>query len=336
MSTMMKAVLHTKYGSPDELQIQDVEKPTPKDDEVLIKIYATSVTSSDCNVRNFTFVPKLFLLPAKLFMFGVFKPRNDRLGIDLAGEIEAVGKDVTRFKVGDPVFGSPEPILGTHAEYICMPENGTIAIKPPNLSWEEAATVFLGGSTALYYMRNLGQVTQGQKVLIIGASGGVGTYAVQLAKYYGAEVTGVCSTTNLDMVKSIGADKVIDYTQEDFTKSSETYDVIFDVVGATSYSRCKHLLTSDGLFLVNLIELPDLIHILRTSMRGEQTGKKAKGGMASVNAEDMEYLKELVEAGKLKPVIDRCYPLEQIADAFKYVETGRKKGNVAITVVQDS
>ncbi|MFZ2412451.1 MAG: NAD(P)-dependent alcohol dehydrogenase [Candidatus Methanoperedens sp.] len=330
----MKAILHTKFGPPDELQLKEVEKPVPRENEVLIKIHATTVTTTDCNVRNFTFVPKLFLLPARLFVFGVFRPRINVLGIDLAGEIEAVGKDVKRFKKGDQVFGSPEPAFGAHAEYICIPENGSLTKKPVNTTWEEAASVPLAGNTALYFIRDLGNIQAGQKVLINGASGGIGTFAVQLAKYYGAEVTGVCSTTNLEMVKSLGADKVIDYTKEDFTKNGETYDVIFDVVGKTSFSRCKSLLKKNGVYLVNLIELPELIQILWTSMIGNS--KKVKGGMAVARVEDLFFLKELMEAGKLKPIIDRCYPLEQTAEAFRYVEKGHKKGNVVITVAHNN
>jgi len=324
----MKAIVHKKYGPPDELQLKEVEKPVPKDNEVLIKIHATTVTTSDCNVRNFTFVPKLFLLPARM-VFGFKKPKINILGVDLAGEIETVGKDVKRYKKGDQVFGTPEPALGAHAEYICIPENGALTIKPANTTWEEAASVPLAGNTALYFIRDLGKIQAGQKVLINGASGGIGTFAVQLAKYYGAEVTGVCSTTNLEIVKSLGADKVIDYTKEDFTKSSETYDAIFDVVGKTSFSRCKSLLKKKGVYLVNLIELPELVQMLWTSMIGS---KKVKGGNAVSTVDNLVFLKELMEAGKIKPVIDRRYPLEQTAEAFRYVEQGHKKGNVAITV----
>jgi len=234
----VKAIVHTKYGPPDELQLKEVEKPVPKDDEVLIKIHATTVTTSDCNIRNFTFVPKLFLLPSRM-QFGFMKPKINILGLDLAGEIEAVGKDVRRFKKGDQVFGTPEPALGAHAEYICIPEDGVLTIKPANTTWEEAAAIPLAGNTALYFIRDLGNIQAGQKVLINGASGGIGTFAVQLAKYYGAEVTGVCSTTNVELVKSLGADKVIDYTKQDFTKTGQAYDVILDVVGKSSFSRCK-------------------------------------------------------------------------------------------------
>ncbi len=324
----MKAIVHTKYGPPDELQLKEVEKPVPRDNEVLIKIHATTVTTSDCNVRNFTFVPKLFLFFSRMY-FGLRKPKINILGIDLAGEIEAIGKDVKRFKKGDQVFGTSEPALGAHAGYICIPEDGVLTIKPANTTWEEAASVPLAGNTALYFIRDLGKIKAVQKVLINGASGGIGTFAVQLAKYYGAKVTGVCSTTNVEMVKSLGADKVIDYTKEDFTKNGETYDVIFDVVGKTSFSLCKSLLKKKGIYLVNLIELPELVQMLLTSMMG---GKKVKGGMVVASTDNMIFLKELMEAGKLKSVIDRSYPLEQTAEAFRYVEKGHKKGNVVITV----
>jgi NADPH:quinone reductase-like Zn-dependent oxidoreductase len=325
----MKAMLHTKYGPPDELQLKEVEKPVPKEDEVLIKIHATTVTSSDCNIRNLTFAPKWSRLPMRLFVFGVFKPRINRLGIDLAGEIEAVGKFVKRFKKGDQVFGRPDPAFGAHAEYICIPENGVLMIKPANMTWEEAASIPLAGNTALYFIRDLGNIQAGQKVLINGASGGIGTFAVQLAKYYGAEVTGVCSTTNLEMVKSLEADKVIDYTKEDFTKSGETYDVIFDAVGKSSFSRCKNSLKQKGLYLTTLPTMAIILQTVWTSMIG---GKKVKFGDALGKVENLIFLKELTEAGKLKAVIDRRYPLEQTAEAFRYVEKGHKKGNVVITV----
>ena len=305
----MKAILHTKFGPPDELQLKDVEKPAPKDNEVLIKVRATTVTSTDCNVRNFTFVPGVFQLPARLFMFGVFKPRINILGIDLAGEIEAVGKDVKRFKEGDQVFGTPGIAFGAHAEYTCMPEDGVLTIKPANMAWEEAASVFLGAHTALFFLRDKGNIQAGQKILIYGASGAIGTYAVQLAKYFGAEVTGVCSTTNLEMVKSLGADKVIDYTQEDFTQSGAPYDLIFDAVGKISKSNCKKALTPNGTYVT----------VITMNLEKQE-------------AENLNFLKELVETGKLKSVIDRRYPLEQIAEAHRYVDKGQKIGNVVITV----
>lgn len=325
----MKAIVHTKYGPPDELQLKEVEKPVLKDNEVLIRIHATTVTTSDCNVRNFTFVPKLFLLFARMY-FGIKKPKINILGIDLAGEIEAVGKNVKRFKKGDQVFGSPESAFGAHAEYICMPEDRALTIKPVNMTWGEAAAVPLAGNTALYFIRDLGNIQVGQKILINGASGGIGTFAVQLAKYYGAEVTGVCSTSNLELVKSLGADKVIDYTKEDFTRSGGTYDFIFDVVGKTSFSRCKSLLKQNSVYLVNLIKLPEFVQILLTSIIGS---KKVKGGISISTVDTMIFLRELIEAGKLKSVIDRSYPLEQTAEAFRYVEKGHKKGNVVINIL---
>ncbi|MGB7096447.1 MAG: NAD(P)-dependent alcohol dehydrogenase [Anaerolineales bacterium] len=328
----MKAIVHTKYGPPDELQLKEVEKPVPKADEVLIKIHATTVTTTDCNLRNFTFVPKVFLLPSRL-QLGFTKPKINILGVELAGEIEAAGVDVKRFKKGDQVFGSSEPALGAHAEYICMPENGALTIKPPNTTWEEAASITLAGNTALYFIRDQGNIQTGGKVLINGASGGIGTFAVQLAKYYGADVTGVCGTTNLEMVKSLGADKVIDYTKEDFTKSNEKYDVIFDVVGKTSFSQCKSSLKEGGIYLATLPTLGVILHMLSTSIIGS---KKVKNGNAVPKVDNLIFLKDLVEAGKLIPVIDRSYPLEQTAEAFRYVEKGHKKGNVVITVEHNS
>jgi NADPH:quinone reductase-like Zn-dependent oxidoreductase len=327
----MKAILHTKYGPPDELQLKEIDIPVPSDNEVLIKIHATTVTSTDCNVRNFTFVPGIFQLPARLFMFGVFKPRINILGIDLAGVIEAVGKDVKRFKEGDQVFGTPGMTFGAHAEYTCVPEDAVLTIKPANMAWEEAAPIFLGASTALFYLRDKGNIQAGHKLLIYGASGAIGTYAVQLAKYFGAEVTGVCSTMNLEMVKSLGADTVIDYTQEDYTRSGETYDLILDTVGKTSFSRCRKSLKQKGVFLPVVMDLTELVQILWTSMTD---GKKVKGGVAGESVEALNFFKELIEAEKLKPVIDRCYPLEKTAEAFRYVEKGHKKGNVVITVDQ--
>jgi NADPH:quinone reductase-like Zn-dependent oxidoreductase len=327
----MKAVVHTAYGPPEELQIQEVEKPIPKDKEVLIKIFATTVTSSDCNVRNLTFTPKLFRLPMRM-QFGFSEPKNPSLGLDLAGEIEDVGEGVTRFKVGDQVFGTTEPLYGAYAQHICLPEDAVLANKPANMTFEEAATVPGMGNTALYFVRDLGNVQSGQKVLINGASGGIGTFAVQLAKHYGAEVTGVCSTTNLELVKSLGADHVIDYTKEDFTQTGETYDVIFDAVGKSTFSRCKGALKESGIYLDTLPKLSTILQMMRTSMIGS---KKVKMGGAPPKVENLRSLKELIEEGKLKTVIDRHYSLEQIVEAFQYVEGGHKKGNVAVTVVHD-
>jgi len=324
----MKAIVHTKYGPPDELQLLEVEKPVPGNNEVLIKIHATTVTTTDCNARNFTFVPKSFMLFARI-MFGFKKPRIKILGIDLAGEIEAIGKDVKLFKAGDHVFGSPGTKLGGHAEYVCVPENGALAIKPADLSWEKAAAISLAGNTALFFIRDLAKIQAGQRILIHGASGAIGTYAVQLAKYYGAVVTGVCSATNADLVKSLGADKVIDYTKEDFTKSNEKYDFVFNVVGKTTFSQCKGILTPKGIYLDNMMEVKDFLKVLWTSIVG---GKKIKGGVSTERAENLNFFIELIESGKLIPVIDRVYPLERTAEAFQYVEQGHKKGNVIITI----
>ena len=324
----MKAIVHTKYGPPDELQLLEVEKPVPGDNEVLIKIHATTVTTTDCNARNFTFVPQSFMFFARI-MFGFKKPRIKILGIDLAGEIEAIGKDVKLFKAGDHVFGSPGTKFGGHAEYVCVPENGALAIKPADLSWEKAAAISLAGNTALFFIRDLAKIQAGQKILIHGASGAIGTYAVQLAKYYGAEVTGVCSTTNAEMVKSLGAEKVIDYTIEDFTKSDEKYDFVFNVVGKTTFSQCKGILKPKGIYLDNMMEVKDFLKVLWTSIVG---GRKIKGGVSTERAENLKFFIELIESGKLKPVIDRSFPIEKTAEAFHYVEQGHKKGNVIITV----
>jgi len=324
----MKAILHTKFGPPEELQLREVDKPIPNDNEVLIKMHASTVTTTDCNVRNRTFVPKMFMIVAKI-MFGFKKPKIGILGTDLAGVVESTGKDVTKFTVGGKVFGGAGSKFGAHAEYICIPENGELALKPNVLSWEEAAAVYLAGGTALYYIRDLGKIQKGQKVLINGASGAIGTYAVQIAKYYGAEVTGVCSSVNIDMVKSLGADKVIDYTKDDFTKNGIVYDVIFDVVGKTTFLDCKDILKKKGIYLVNLIEKGELIRMILPFLA---SGRKIKGGSTPENVELINLLKELIELGKLKPIIDRSYPLEQTAEAFKYVEIGHKKGNVVISV----
>jgi NADPH:quinone reductase-like Zn-dependent oxidoreductase len=323
----MKAIVATKYGPPDVLQLKDVEKPTPKDNEVLIKIHATTVTSGDVVIRSSTYGP-WFWLPGRI-MFGLRKPRKTIPGNELAGEIESIGNDVTLLKKGDQVFAIIWEELsfgGTNAEYKCLPEDWA-AIKPANMSYEEAAAVPIGGLTALHFLRK-GGIQSGQKVLIFGASGSVGTFAVQLASYFGAEVTGVCSTTNMEMVKSLGADKVIDYTKEDFTKRGQTYDIIYDTVIKTSFSRCKSSLKRRSVYLTN--DWPLLqVQALWASVVGS---KKVIFGIASQNIEDLIFLKELIEAGKLKSVIDRRYPLEQTVEAHRYVDKGHKKGNVVITV----
>jgi NADPH:quinone reductase-like Zn-dependent oxidoreductase len=323
----VKAIVYTKYGPPDVLQLKEVEKPTPKDNEVLIRVYATTVTAADYRIRSFK-VPIEFWLPARI-AFGLIKPKNPILGTELSGEIEALGKDVKLFKKGDQVFGIDGSGFGAYAEYICRPEQGVLAKKPVNMTYEEAAAIPFGAHTALFFLRDKGNIQRGQKVLIYGASGGVGTAAVQLARHFGAEVTGVCSTTNLELVKSLGADKVIDYTKEDFTKSGETYDIIFDTVGKTSFSRCKNLLKQKGIYLATVFGLKELVHMLWISMIGS---KKAIYTVATERTEDLIFLKGLIEAGKIKSVIDRRYPLEQTAEAHRYAEKGHKKGSVVVTL----
>jgi len=322
----LKAILHARYGSPDLLRFEEVARLAPRDKEVLIKVHATTVSTGDCNMRNFTFVTKSMLPMAKL-MFGIGKPWKERiLGTELAGEIVGLGKDVVRFKVGDRVFGSTGMAGGGHAQYACLNENAALL---DSLSWEEAVAIPFGANTALHYLRDLGRIQDGHKLLIVGASGSIGSAGIQLAKHLGATVTAVCSGANVELVKSLGADKVIDYTKEDFTKNSETYDLIFDVVGATTFDRCKYLLEPQGIFLSCIMGLPDVARSLCTSIIG---GKKMRGGVAINNPERMAFIAELAAAGKLKPVIDSSYPLEQIAQAFKQVERGHKKGNVVITV----
>ena len=323
----MKAVIYTKYGPPDVLQITEVEKPIPKDNEILVKVYATTVSYGDTRIRNGT-RKTLPLWPISKIAIGLRKPKIPILGFELAGEVESVGKEVKRFRKGDQVFGTSGFDFGAYSEYKCLPENGVVAIKPDNISYEEAATVPTAALSALHFLRK-GNIQSGQKVLINGASGAVGTYAVQLAKYFGTEVTGVCSTTNVEMVKSLGADTVFDYRNEDFTKNGLTYDIIFDTVGKTSFSRCKSSLKKNGIYLSAVTVLPLLVQILYTSKIGS---KKAIGGIARVNTEGLNFLKELIEAGKIKSVIDRFYPIEQIAEAHDYVEKGHKKGNVVITL----
>ncbi len=304
----MKAVVYTQYGPPEVLHLVELPKPTPKDNEVLIKVRATTAHVGDTRMRSFT-VPKGMWLFARLFL-GIFAPRRKVLGMELSGDIESVGKNVTRFKPGDPVFGSTSSVnFGGYAEYKCMPEDGILAIKPDNLTYEESAAAPTGAGTALRCLRK-GNIQPGQKVLIYGASGSVGTYAIQIAKHhFGAEVTGVCSGANLELVKSLGADAVIDYTREDFAERGETYDVIFDAVGKLEPAQGKRALKSTGIYL----------NVLQDSGRGEKI-------------EEFLAVKRLIEDGKLRPVIDRCYPLEQIVEAHRYVDQGHKKGHVVITV----
>ncbi len=276
----MKAVLHSRYGSPDLLEVKDVDKPTPRDNEVMIKIHATTVSTGDCNVRNFTFVTKS-MRPLARLMFGIRQPWKARvLGTELAGEVERAGKDVRRFKTGDRVFASTGVAGGGHAQYRCLPENGAVAMKPDSLGWDEAVAIPFGANTALYFLRDLGKIRAGQTLLIVGASGSIGSAAVQLARHFGATVTAVCSGANLDMVKALGADMAIDYTKEDFTRNGRTYDLIFDVVGATTFNRCRHSLTAHGVFLENIMELTDVSRILWTSIT---RGKRIKGGVSINN-----------------------------------------------------
>lgn len=322
----MKAILHTQFGPPDELELVEVEKPIPKDNELLIKVRATTVTTTDCNLRNLTFAPKWARIPFRLSQ-GVFKPRRQRLGVEMAGEVEAVGKDVQRFDVGDQIFGTPEPQIGTHAEYIAIAENRAITKKTAEITWAEAAATTLAGNTALVFIRDVGRVRPGQKILINGASGGVGTFAVQLAKYYGAEVTGVCGPSNVELVKALGADRVIDYTKEDFTRQEEEYDIIYDVVNKISFSRCKGSLKPKGLYLAGAGQ--ELFRMILTSIVG---GKKVKTADAVPSVENLDFLKQQIQSGDLKVVIGRSYAMENIVEAFKYVETGHKKGSVVIDV----
>jgi NADPH:quinone reductase-like Zn-dependent oxidoreductase len=326
----MRAIICTKYGPPEVLQLKEVAKPVPGDNSVLIKIHATTVTSGDIRLRSFN-VPLSFWLPARIAL-GLRKPKTTILGAELAGEIEATGRDVKMFQKGDKVFAYPGHHGGGYAEYICMPENGCLALKPANMTFKESATIPFGGNTALHFLRK-GNIRSGQKVLIYGASGSVGTFAVQIARYFGAEVTGVCGTANLELVASLGADKVIDYTKEDFTKNGETYDVIFDAVGKSPFSDCMRSLKKEGIYL-HAVATPAVM--LRMRWVSMMSGKKLIGGTAIPETENLSFLKELAEAGKLKPVIDRCYPLEQIAEAHRYVEKGHKKGNVVITFGTDN
>jgi NADPH:quinone reductase-like Zn-dependent oxidoreductase len=315
----MKAVVYEKFGPPEVLQLGEVEKPIPKDNEVLIRIHAATVAAEDPGLRR----------SPGLNGFG--KPRHPILGYYLAGEIESAGQDVKRFGKDDPVFGWTGMGLGAYAEYKCMPEEGVLAIKPANLTYEQAVAIPNGAITALIFLRDGGNIQSGYQVLINGASGAVGTAAVQLAKHFGAKVTGVCSTTNLQLVSSLGADSVVDYTKEDFTQSGQTYDIVFDVVGWRSFSRCKSSLKPRGIYLLTNPGPSNLLQMLWTSM---VDGKKVKWVPSALkaNAADLGFIAGLAEAGELKPVIDRRYPLEQVAEAHRYVEKGHKKGNVVLTV----
>ena len=323
----MKAIEYTTYGPPEVLQLKEVDKPIPGDSYVLIRIYATTVTATECTFRKGDpFFSRLFT--------GLTKPKITRLGEELAGKVEAVGKEVKHFKTGDEVFGTAGPGFGANAEYISIPEKEVISLKPKKLTYEEAASSIDGFLTALPFLRDKGQIKNGQKVLIYGASGSVGSAAVQVAKYYGAYVTAVCSTSNLDMVRTIGADDVVDYTKEDFTKNGLTYDVIFDAVGKTTFSLCKNSLAPKGIFLESGIGLGVFRHVIWTSLFGSKKARIAATGLRPPHErlKDLKLLKSLMEEGKIKPVIDKLYPLDQIVEAHRYVDKGHKKGNVVIMI----
>ena len=322
----MKAILWTKYGPPDVLRMGEVEKPTPNDNEVLIKVRAATVTPGDCEIRRFE-MHVLFWLPLRLYL-GIRKPKRPILGMEVAGEIEAVGKGVTEFKKGDPVFGGTGLRFGAYAEYTCLSSTSAMTIKPDSLSYDEAATLPTGGINALHYIRKA-NIQPGQRMLIKGAGGCFGTYAVQLAKNLGAEVTAVDSTEKLDVLRSIGADHVIDYTREDFTENGKTYDIIFDVVGKDSISRAMKSLTKNGRYI---LATPWVFRVIQGLWSSMTSRKKFIFALANERSEDLDVLKELIETGKVKPVIDKRYPLEQMADAHRYVEEGHKTGHVVITV----
>jgi NADPH:quinone reductase-like Zn-dependent oxidoreductase len=330
----MKAIVFTEYGPPDVLQLKEVEKPIPKADEILIRIHATSVNFGDIAARNFGNIShREFFMPLPFYLIGGLqlgfsKPKNTILGNEFAGEIEGVGKDVTSFKPGDQVFGYPGPQMRCYAEYRCLPGDGPLGLSPTNMSYEEAAVVPYGALMAMDLLRKV-DIQRGQQVLINGASGGIGSGALQLAKHFGAEVTGVCGTPRLGFVESLGADKVIDYTKEDFTQNGETYDLIVDVLGKSSFSQCKDSLKEAGRYVMTSFKMRDFVDMLRTSFGG---GKKAICAILVAKPEDLVLTKELVEAGKLKAIIDKSFQLEQTADAHRYVESGQKKGNVVITV----
>lgn len=329
----MKAIVWTKYGPPDGLQMREIEKPNPRAHEVRIKVHATTVTAGDCEMRSLKF-PIWLSLPMRAYL-GFREPRKDFiLGQELAGEVDSVGKDVKAFREGDQVFGSTGFSIGTYAEYVCLPEDpeeGTLATKPANMTYEEATTVPTGGLEALHFLRKA-ELGPGARILINGAGGSIGTYGVQLARYFGAEVTAVDSTAKLDMLRSLGAERVIDYTQEDFTRSGATYDVIFDVVGKSPYSGSVRSLKENGRYVIANPQLSKMIRGRWTSMMGD---KEVVLEMTNQKTEDLVFLRELIEAGKLKAVIGRRYPLEQTAEAHRYVETGQKEGHVVITVAHD-
>lgn len=323
----MKAIVCPRYGPPDVLQLKEVERPAPKDSEMLVRVRATTVTMGDCEIRRFKM--PVWLWPLARIGFGFRGPRKKILGQEFAGEIDSVGKDVSRFKAGDQVFGLTGFRLGAYAEYVCLPAKGLTATKPANMTYEEAAAIPLGGLHAVHFLRQA-NIQRGQKVLVIGAGGSIGTAAVQIAKSLGAEITAVDSEGKLGMLRSIGADKVIDYSKGDFAKSGEAYDVIFDVVGKAPFSTCMESMKDNGFYLMGN---PGLSHLLRKLLTSK--GRRVIGGAATYSPEDLAYLQEVIESGKIRSVIDRQYPLGRMADAHRYVDTGQKAGSVVITVYRD-
>jgi NADPH:quinone reductase-like Zn-dependent oxidoreductase len=319
----MRAIINTEYGPPEVVKLMEVDKPLPKDNEVLIKVYATTVNRTDCGFRS----AEYFI---SRFFSGLFRPKNKTLGNEFAGKIEAIGKNVTLFKTGDKVFGYNDTKFGAHAEYMTMSEDEAITTMPSNLTYEEAAPITEGGHYALCDLR-AAKITTGQKILIIGATGAIGSAAVQLAKYFGTEVTAVCDTKNLELVKSLGANEIIDYTKQDFTKSSQRFDFVFDAIGKSSFGKCKPLLSKNGIYISTEFG-KNSENILLALITPLFNGKRVQFPMPTINKKDIIFLKELVETNKYKPVIDRRYALEQIVEAYKFVETGQKIGNVVITV----
>jgi NADPH:quinone reductase-like Zn-dependent oxidoreductase len=321
----MKAMITTSYGSPEVFKVENVEKPVAKPNEILIRIHASSVTKADTMMRTGSpFIGRLFT--------GLSKPKHAIWGTGFAGVVEAIGSQVTQFKVGHQVFGESIDTMGTYAEYITIPENGIVAHLPDNLSFEEAAGMCDGGITSLNFLVNLGTIKAGQKVLINGASGSLGTAAIQIAKHFGAEVTGVCSSRNISLVKKLGADHVIDYTTQDFTSITNRYDLIYDTVGVRSFTECRPALTEQGLYLSPVLGMPLLGHMMVTSVVGKKKAKFSATGALPVQETKrlLDMLLEMIEAGKMRGILDRSYPLEQLADAHRYVDMGHKKGNVVL------
>lgn len=324
----MKAIVWTGYGPPDVLQLREVAKPTPKSNELLIKIHATTVTTGDCEMRNLRF-PYWIRLPMRAFI-GLRKPTRITIpGTYLAGEVEAVGADVARFKAGDQIFGTTLFVFGAYAEYVCVPEKGAMAIKPASVSYEEAAPVGLGGLEALHFLR-IAAVQPGERVLINGAGGSIGTYGIQIAKHFGAEVIAVDSGGKLEKLRGVGADQVIDYTQEDFTQNGQRYDVIFDVIGKSPFAASMRSLNPGGRYLIANPTGP--LQFVRGKWASRQSDKKVLFEMTNPTAKDLAFLAELMEPGKLRTVIDKTYPLAEIPQAHRYVETGQKVGNVVVTI----